>query len=55
MQLQRNYVKTGQCVDRETEKGALQLCLNLNNTFARNPDDVWVVKDNEQILMHGVL
>ena len=38
--IQTKHVRIGNCVERETDKGSIHVCLNLNNTYAQNP---WVV------------
>uniref|UniRef100_A0A7S3PYU4 Uncharacterized protein n=1 Tax=Chaetoceros debilis TaxID=122233 RepID=A0A7S3PYU4_9STRA len=40
----KKNLRTGNCVEKETETGTIELCLNLNNTYAESIHDVWVVK-----------
>mmetsp|Transcript_14953 Transcript_14953/g.21892 ORF Transcript_14953/g.21892 Transcript_14953/m.21892 type:complete len:116 (+) Transcript_14953:122-469(+) len=42
-------IVTGKCVDRETEKGTVQVCLNLNATHSGIAHDVWIVKETGQV------
>lgn len=46
------YLKTGSCVQRETElDGAIQICKNLNGTYHDKYFDAWVVKTEDGTLI----
>lgn len=44
MDTNKNFVRIGDCVEKDIEVGNVRFCLNLNNTYTDRFDDLWVVQ-----------
>lgn len=44
MDTNKDFVRIGDCVEKDTEVGNVRFCLNLNNTYTDRFDDLWVVQ-----------